>query len=400
MSQEPHWTDPPPVDDDYMDALAGIVREKPAASLNGNAQEELITPKRIRVDLKTVDESEAIPSKYSEDNVSLQFSELFADDLRYVAPWGRWMRWKEQRWQHEDTLEVFDLARKVARAVAEYARADGALDEKKRATVASTFGQSSTIASIERLARSDRRHAATISQWDADIWLLNTPAGVVDLRTGATTAGQRDAHMTKITAVSSGGQCPTWLSFLGMATDQNVELIAFLKRMAGYALTGSTRDHALFFVYGTGGNGKGTFLNTLQWIMGDYAKAAPAEMFTERKHDAHPTELARLMGARLVAAQETEEGKRWAEARICALTGGDPITAHFMRQDDFEFIPQFKLIMAGNHKPGLRNVTEAIKRRLHIVPFTVTVPPEKRDVGLSDKLKAEAAGILQWCIEG
>lgn len=341
-----------------------------------------------------------LPELYSEDNAALAFSRLFADDLRYVAPWGRWMTWRDQRWVHEDTLEVFDMARKVARSIAAQARTDPALHPKQQAAVSARYGQAGTIAAIERLARADRRHAATIEQWDADIWLLNTPAGVVDLRTGAIRPGDRGAHMTKITAVAPGGDCPTWLRFLDTATAGDTELIGFLQRMAGYALTGSTRDHALFFVYGTGGNGKGTFLNTLQWILGDYARSAPADMFTERKHEAHTTELARLMGARLVAAQETEEGKRWAEAKIKALTGGDPITARFMRQDDFEYIPQFKLVMTGNHKPGLRNVDEAIKRRLHLIPFTVTIPAERRDTGLGERLRAEAGGILSWCIEG
>ena len=357
---------------------------------------------KITADLEdTLDPQEDdIPDMYSEDNAALAFSGLFADDLRYVAPWGRWMTWRDQRWVHEDTLEVFDMARKVARSIAAQARTDPALHPKQQAAVSARYGQAGTIAAIERLARADRRHAATIEQWDADIWLLNTPAGVVDLRTGAIRPGDRGAHMTKITAVAPGGDCPTWLRFLDTATAGDTELIGFLQRMAGYALTGSTRDHALFFVYGTGGNGKGTFLNTLQWILGDYARSAPADMFTERKHEAHTTELARLMGARLVAAQETEEGKRWAEAKIKALTGGDPITARFMRQDDFEYIPQFKLVMTGNHKPGLRNVDEAIKRRLHLIPFTVTIPAERRDTGLGERLRAEAGGILSWCIEG
>lgn len=310
------------------------------------------------------------------------------------------MMWRGQRWVHEDTLEVFDLSRKVCRSVVNAVRMDPHLNEKQKQAVVSRYGQSGTVAAIERLARADRRHAATISQWDADIWLLNTPAGVVDLRTGNVRHGDRSSHMTKITSVAPGGECPTWMNFLNVATNGDQALIGFLQRMAGYCLTGSTRDHALFFVYGTGGNGKGTFLNTLQWIMGDYAKAAPADMFTERKHEAHTTELARLMGARLVAAQETEEGKRWAEAKIKALTGGDPITARFMRQDDFEYIPQFKLVMTGNHKPGLRNVDEAIKRRLHLIPFTVTIPAERRDTGLAERLRAEAGGILRWCIEG
>lgn len=345
-------------------------------------------------------DDDGLPELYSEDNVALRFSQIHADDLRYVAPWSRWMLWDGQRWRHDETMVAFDRARRVCRAVAAYVKADHTLTPKQQQTVAGKYGTSQSVASVERLAKSDRRHAATIGQWDADLWGLNTPAGVVDLRTGALKSGDRLSYMTKITNVAPGGACPTWLRFLDTATAGDHDLIAFLQRMAGYSLTGSTRDHALFFVYGTGGNGKGTFLNTFQWILGDYAKPASMDMFTERKHESHPTELAGLMGARLVTAQETEEGKRWAEARIKALTGGDPITARFMRQDNFEFMPQFKLVIAGNHKPGLRNVDEAIKRRLHLIPFTVTIPAEKRDVDLPEKLRAEASGILAWAIEG
>lgn len=361
---------------------------------------ELVGPPPVDL-ANTVDPAEDdLPDKYSEDNVALGFSTRYASEFRYVAPWGRWMRWHEQRWTPDETILVFDEVRKLCRYAVDVARRDEELTASKRAAVAQKFGSSATVASVERLARADRRHAATIAQWDADPWLLNTPNGVIDLRTGSLRPGDRLAYMTKITHVAAGGSCPTWHRFLHTATAGDGELIAFLQRMAGYCLTGSTRDHALFFVYGTGGNGKGTFLNTLQWILGDYAKSAPADMFTERKHEAHTTELARLMGARLVASQETEEGKRWAEAKIKALTGGDPVTARFMRQDDFEYIPQFKLVMTGNHKPGLRNVDEAIKRRLHLIPFTVTIPPEDRDAHLMQKLRDEAGGILQWCVEG
>lgn len=106
------------------------------------------------------------------------------------------------------------------------------------------------------------------------------------------------------------------------------------------------------------------------------------------------------MGARLVTAVETEEGRRWAESKIKSLTGGDQISARFMRQDFFEFTPVFKLVIAGNHKPGLRSVDEAIRRRFHLVPFSVTIPPDARDKDLAEKLKAEWPGILQWMIEG
>jgi P4 family phage/plasmid primase-like protien len=393
---EPDLPDEPAVDPPCADEIDAYYGEQSVP-----ATVERTLARAETVDLDTLDPAtDDLPDRYTEDNVALAFSAKFADDYRYVAPWGRWMRWHEQRWVEDETILVFDEARKLCRQAADYAKRDGDLTPSKKASVAQRFGSSATVASVERFARADRRHAATVGQWDADPWLLNTPAGVVDLRTGHVTPGSRQSYMTKITRVAPGGACEAWHRFLHTATAGDGELIAFLQRMAGYCLTGSTRDHALFFVYGTGGNGKGTFLNTLQWIIGDYAKSAPADMFTERKHEAHTTELARLMGARLVAAQETEEGKRWAEAKIKALTGGDPVTARFMRQNDFEFIPQFKLVMTGNHKPGLRNVDEAIKRRLHLIPFTVTIAPQDRDVELPERLRNESGGILQWAIEG
>jgi putative DNA primase/helicase len=173
-----------------------------------------------------------------------------------------------------------------------------------------------------------------------------------------------------------------------------------LQRMAGYCLTGLTLENVLFFLYGTGANGKTTFTNTLLGIWGDYAQTAQMETFTENKNDRHPTELAALRGARLVIASEVETGKHWAESRINELTGGSPIRAHFMRCDDFDFTPQFKLMIQGNHKPALRSVNEAARRRFHLVPFVVTIPPDERDHKLGEKLRDEWPAILQWAIDG
>ena len=162
-----------------------------------------------------------------------------------------------------------------------------------------------------------------------------------------------------------------------------------------------TTEHALFFLYGTGANGKSVFLNTIKGILAEYQKTAPIETFTDSLSDRHPTELAGLKGARLVTAVETEQGRRWAESKIKTLTGGDLISARFMRQDFFEYVPQFKLLIAGNYKPGLRSVDEAIRRRFNLIPFTVTIPPEERDPDFAEKkLQPEWAGILQWMIEG
>jgi putative DNA primase/helicase len=328
-----------------------------------------------------------LPVPGSEDEFAVEFSARHKDAFRYVSKWGRWLRWNGTRWLFEDTLMVFHEARIIAREFAQNS------DDPHIAKAA-------VIAAIERLARADRRHAATVGIWDTDPWLLNTPGGMVDLRTAAVLPHNPDRYITKITAVTPGGECPRWRQFLGEITGDNVELQEFLQRIAGYSLTGNTQEHALFFFYGTGGNGKGVYLNTLSAILADYAAVAPMETFIATQGDRHPTDLAGLRGARLVTSQETEEGRRWAESKIKALTGGDPISARFMRQDFFTYIPAFKLVIAGNHKPGLRRVDEAIRRRFHLVPFTVTIEEGRRDQRLPEKLRAEWPGILQWMIEG
>jgi putative DNA primase/helicase len=122
------------------------------------------------------------------------------------------------------------------------------------------------------------------------------------------------------------------------------------------------------------------------------------DTFSASRDSKHPTDLAMLRGARLVTASETEEGKAWAEARIKQLTGGDEISARFMRQDFFTFKPQFKLTIVGNHKPVLHNIDEAARRRFNIIPFTRK--PDKPDRELEAKLRKEWPGILRWMIDG
>jgi putative DNA primase/helicase len=206
--------------------------------------------------------------------------------------------------------------------------------------------------------------------------------------------------MTKITSVGPGGACPRWRKFLQRITAGDAELEQFVQRLIGYSLTGTTIEHAMFFAYGTGANGKSVLISTIAGILSDYHCTAPIEAFVASQTERHPTDLASLRGARLVTAIETEEGRRWAENKLKALTGGDRIAARFMRQDFFEFLPVFKLLVAGNHKPSLRSVDEAIRRRLHLVPFTVTIPAEERNKNLADELKAEWPGVLAWMIEG
>ncbi|MBW5439251.1 hypothetical protein FXB41_32135 [Bradyrhizobium canariense] len=334
-----------------------------------------------------------IAPRLSEEDIAIGFANLHERDLRYVAAWGKWFCYDGQTWGTDETRKTFSMARRICREAAGWTN---------KANEARVIASAKTRASVVSLAGEDRKLAATIDQWDGDPWLLNTPGGVVDLRTGKFSGHRPDDYMTKITAVAPDHSCPTplWDAFLDTVTNEDKELQNFLARMSGYSLTGLTREHALFFLYGTGRNGKGVFMNTLIGILGDYHQSAPVETFTEAHSDKHPTELAMLRGARLVTSTETEEGRRWAEARVKKLTGGDPIPARFMRQDFFTYVPQFKLAIAGNHKPGLRSVDEAIKSRVKMIPFSVTISQAERDQELGSKLVAEYPGILDWMVRG
>ena len=352
------------------------------------------TPKLIDLAASTVQfRPDNRPPNFTDEALALRFADLHADDLRYVATWGRWLHWNGTHWRLDDTLQAFDFAREVCREAA-------AAIPHKKAKLAAVIASAKTVAAIERLAKADRRLAATSDQWDSDPWLLNTPGGALDLRSGKVRPHNPSDHCTKSTTVSPEGECPAWLAFLARVTGGDIDLQSFLQRVLGYALTGDTTAHALFFLFGNGANGKSVAVDTVSGIMGDYHQTAPIETFTHSTSERHPTELARLRGARLVTAVETEEGRRWAESRIKALTGGDKIAARFMRQDFFEFTPQFKLVIAGNHKPALRSVDEAIRRRFNLIPFGITIPAEERDPNLRDKLKAEWPGILRWMVEG
>ncbi len=334
--------------------------------------------KKLPLDPKLVDDSE--------DGLALLFAEI-NPHFRWVDRWGKWIEWDGKVWQKDRKLEVFNRTRALVRAVAN--------DKNGR-----QLRKATTVAAVEKLSRCDERLMATQEQWDQDIYLLNTEGGIVNLIDGSVNPHNPEKYMTKICACSPAGSYPRWLQFLEEVTGDDMELVRFLQRVVGYSLTGSVKEHALFFFYGTGRNGKGTFLNTLEYLLADYAGVAPIEALIESRNERHPTELAGLMGKRLVIAQEPDSGVGWAESKIKTLTGGDPITARYMRQDFFTFEPQFKLLIAGNHKPAFKNLDVALRARLHLIPFTVTIPRERRDPDLSEKLKEEWPGILRWAVDG
>lgn len=360
---------------------------------------------------------------YSDDGLATEFADIHQKELRYVGQWNKWLTYDGIRWDFDHKLAVHtnvrtyvhDKAAIIQESV--YNRIVSELDPNlspskfedaknearcKAQGKTNSLKSSSTIHAIATLARYDRRFASGVDQWDPDPWLLNTPGGTIDLKTGITRKHKYTDYIRKVTAVAPDHKAqPTmWLSFLNKIMSGDEQMVRYLQKVFGYCLVGETKEHQMYFGYGTGANGKGVTLNTMRDLLGDYGVEAAIETFIVNDTARHPTELADLQGARLVTCGETDEGQRWAEARIKMLTGGDPVKARFMRQDFFQYTPQFKLFLAGNHKPRLSNVDEAIERRFRLIPFTVTIPKPDRDTDLAKKLRQEWPSILAWAIDG
>lgn len=321
----------------------------------------------------------------TQDNVATIFAQRHGHEFRYSHDRGNWFSWDGLRWREETTRLAFDYTRQLTRTLN---------TEGKR-----EFAKASFCEGVEKFAQADRVFALRGDEWDCDPWILNTQAGSVNLHTGDIQGHDQADLITKLTGVApQPGRPELWLEFLNQVTEGDNDLIAFLQRVCGYALTGDTREECLFYIYGPGGNGKGTFAGVLFNILGDYAANATMDTFLASRHERHSTDLAMLRGARLVTASETAEGRAWDEQRVKAMTGNDPITARFMRQDNFTYLPQFKLILLGNNKPVLRTVDDAWRRRFHIIPFSYK-PPEK-DLTLKARLVPEYPRIVNWMIEG
>lgn len=329
---------------------------------------------------------------HTDEALALEFARRQAMFMRYVSDWNRWMLWDGIMWVRDETMLVFSEARALCRE-------DAACAPKSLQT---RLLSSRTVAAVVSLARSDKMLSAVVDQWDGDPMAINCDGEVhqLDTDTFSRSAIPGD-YFTKSTMVKPAGDCPLWIEFLETVTCNDADLMDYLQRVCGYCLTGSTREQCLFFLYGPGGNGKTTFISTISGIMGDYARTAAIDAFSASNgHDRHPTELANLQGARLVTASETAEGRHWDETRIKTLTGGDTISARFMRQDFFSYRPVLKLMVSGNNKPELKGVDEAWRRRMQIIPFVAEIDPVHRIRGFDELLRDEWPGILMWMIEG
>ncbi|MFF9898474.1 phage/plasmid primase, P4 family [Streptomyces longispororuber] len=339
------------------------------------------------------------PATYTrtDDGNALRLVDTHADEIRYCPQRG-WLTWDGHRWTWDERGHVAELARDIARSLPE---GEGDLQHKARSLSARGLD------SMVKVARTDPRIVAPIATLDARPWELNTPGGVVNLRTGETTAPHPAALHTRSTTVAPDFERPAerFTAFLNETFSADSDLITYVQRLLGLSLIGTVTEQLLPFAFGEGANGKSTLADVSMHLVGigetGYSISAPSEMLLASSASNHPTEIARLAGARLVVASELDDGQRFAEARIKMLTGRDIITGRFMRQDFFSFAPTHTLWLLGNHRPAVRTGGPAFWRRLRLVPFLNTVPEHQRDTGLEEHLVTrEGPSILAWLIRG
>lgn len=341
------------------------------------------------------------PATYTEtdDGNALRLIDAHHATVRYVPQRGTWITWNGHRWTWDEAGRVHEHARTIARNLPHHDRES----RNHRNKSLSRRGLDAMVA----IARTDPRTVTHLAHLDARPYELNTPTGVINLRTGQLTAPDPAALHTRSTAVAPDFETtPTrWLAFLADTFAGDPALTTYIQRLLGVSLVGQVLEQLLPFAHGPGANGKTTLLGVIQRIVGvgddGYSISAPAEMLLATHQQGHPTELARLAGARLVVTSELEDGQRFAEARIKQLTGRDVISGRFMRQDWFSFTPTHTLWLLANHQPAVRAGGPAFWRRLRLLPFEHTVPADKRVPDLEDQLvDHEGPAILAWLVTG
>ena len=321
--------------------------------------------------------------------------------FRRVSDMKRWHHWDGAQWRldHENR-EAREAAKDTAKQLPE--------TDKDRRRFKFNALSSAGITSALRMAETLPQLCVTANQLDSHPELLNTPDGVVDLRTGAVTPHDSALLLTRITAygVDLDAPHPRWFRFLLETFGADLELISYMQRMAGLALLGFIPEHVLPFLWGTGANGKGVFTLVLQGLLGDadqggYAVSAPDGFLMTGRDGMHPTEIARLRGARLVVCSEQTSGRRFDEAKVKWLTGGDRLTGRFMHGDFFDFDPSHLLWVMSNHLPAVKEGGPAFWRRVRRIPFLHVVPEGQRNPELHSQLLAdEGPAILGWAVRG
>jgi putative DNA primase/helicase len=329
------------------------------------------------------------PTWASDDALALELARRLDGSWHYVPLWDDWFYWDGHLWRRDAGLSVLNPIREVCRWVS------AGIDTK---SLARTVSNGRTIFNVEKLARADDRIQRNIDDFDADDWSINTPGGIIDLRTGELYEHRREKLMTQMAGATPEGDCPVWRKFLGEFTGGDQPYQDYLQRVVGYSLTGSTEEEMFVFLYGPANTGKSKFIQAVRLLHGTYGCSSSMDTFIATQNHGHNTQIAKFVGKRLVTASETDEGCRWDQQRMTQLTGRDEISANFMRQDEFEYYPKFLLMFAGNHRPRLFSDGGAMRRRMHLLPCKHR--PAKIDKHLIDKLKAELGGIMKWAVLG
>jgi putative DNA primase/helicase len=322
------------------------------------------------------------------------------ENIRYCYTWRKWLVRTTARWERDEAGRIHRLAKGRVRGI--YREASDAEDEDRRKALAKHAAASESEARIRAMIELAKSEVpVTPDELDADPWLLNVLNGTIDLRTGELREHRREDLITKLAPVEydPNATAPTWEAFLKRVLPGE-ELRAFVQRAAGYSATGDTSEQCIFIHHGPGANGKTTFQEAIAAALGDYAMRTPTETLLVKRAGGVPNDVARLKGARLVAASETEEGRRLAESLVKDLTGQDTISARFMWAEWFDFKPTHALHLSTNHKPEIRGTDPAIWRRIRLIPWAVTIPPNEQDKKLTEKLRGELPGILAWVVRG
>ena len=324
-------------------------------------------------------------------------------DIRYNQLWKKWIVWNGKQWELDDGYLIHDKGLKIVRGI--YNELLKTADWKERIEIEKYAMQSEAVrrrkALIEAASWIPELNIKT-DQLDINDWLLNVGNGTVDLQKGVFREHRQEDYITKIANVNfdANADCPVWKKFIMEIMNYNNELIKYIQTAVGWAVTGDTSEQSMFILYGTGANGKSTFLNTIMNLLGDYSVATPTETFMKRNGEQIGNDIARLRGTRFVTTTEAEQGRRLSEPLIKQITGNDRMTARFLYGEFFNFVPTFKIFMASNHKPVIKGTDYGIWRRIKLIPFTTRIPEDKQDKHLEKKLMLESSGILNWIIEG
>jgi putative DNA primase/helicase len=359
--------------------------------------------------IQTVDEEKMRAYTFDDMGNAERFVDLFGENVRYCYTEKKWYFYNSMRWSVDNLGVILRMADKCVEAMKAEAKLYLQADEESGGDMAKAFEKhmkSSRSNKSKKAMLNEIEHHLPILpiQMDRYKMALNTPSGIINLKNGDVKAHNPEYYFTKITSVdcAEAADCPRWLAFLDDIFAGDKDLIRYIQKAVGYSLTGSTAEQCAFFLYGTGRNGKSTFIDVIRDVFGDYAANIQPEtiMVKSSQSNAINSDIARLKGARLVTSVEPNEGVRLNEGLLKQLTGDDTVTARKLYSEEFEFKPEFKLWMATNHKPIIRGTDTGIWRRIHMIPFNVQIPEDKVDKNLTHKLKAEMTGIFKWCIDG